>query len=721
MRFTDLKWITFAVLATSLAQTAAAQTPQFVYSYRPPTQNGLVQVAPNGTVNIGAVSVGKDVTITFIAENQGPTPWTINKATVSGGPYTLTGNIPQLVNPQSAGLVNINFKPTAPDNSLGRLQLELTNTGTTVQVVFFLDGRGVAPDFATSYAFPNGNQTTIAAGGTITFEQVTLNTTLTATFFINNRGTGPGTISGVTVTGNGFTVTGLPLLPAAVAPGDATTSLRFNINFTPRDRGSFPGTLRIDFDGAPSRTFTLAGQGAGPSLTYQYVSGSDLRDVLANGAIPVPDTAVGANQSVTVVIRNGGTVATQVGTILLTGTDLALTQLPPLPANLGVGESLRFGIQFAPKVAGAVEGTLRVDNTTFRVTTNGLGAKFAFQATVGSVTQEIGGGGTLNFPNTVVGASAAATIEIRNDGTRAGNISGISAAPAVFTLAGLPALPLSVNPGQSVQVRVQFAPQALGNVAGTLQIDDVTLNLRGVGGNPPALPAATFSGLTDTANPLDQPTVSLQLNSAYPYDLTGTLTLAFTSGSVVDDPAIQFSSGGRTVAFRVPANTRDVLFGQQGARQVQFQTGTIAGDIQVIANFLVGQVSLTGQGAAAPPTKSVTIAQGPPQIRNVRLGTVSTAAFEILVTGFTSTRSVQTINLTFTGVSGANLQTTTLQANVEGPFSAWYQNAASQPFGSQFTASITVGVNGDISAVQSVSVTAANARGTSSAQTVSLR
>ena len=71
--------------------------------------------------------------------------------------------------------------------------------------------------------------------------------------------------------------------------------------------------------------------------------------------------------------------------------------------------------------------------------------------------------------------------------------------------------------------------------------------------------------------------MGLQLAAPYPQDLTGTLTLTFTPDSFADDPTIQFASGGRTVNFKIPANTTTAVFGQ--SNQVQFSSGTVAGVI----------------------------------------------------------------------------------------------------------------------------------------------
>jgi hypothetical protein len=78
------------------------------------------------------------------------------------------------------------------------------------------------------------------------------------------------------------------------------------------------------------------------------------------------------------------------------------------------------------------------------------------------------------------------------------------------------------------------------------------------------------------------------------------------------------------------------------------------------------------------------------------------------------------LGLQFTGTPGAKLDTPALSVNVESAFSAWYQNASSRLFGSQFTASLTINVVGDMNALLAVAVTAINGRGTSSAASVNI-
>ena len=211
--------------------------------------------------------------------------------------------------------------------------------------------------------------------------------------------------------------------------------------------------------------------------------------------------------------------------------------------------------------------------------------------------------------------------------------------------------------------------------------------------------------------------MGLTIAEPYAVEVTGKLNLGFTAESFGDDPSIQFAPGGRSLDFRIPANSREAIFGDN-TKLVQFQTGTVAGTILIGATFTVGATDITPSQA---PSRNIVVASQPPRVRSVQIGTRTTTSFEVLITGYSSTRALNQLALQFTPTTGANLTTTSLTVNAESAFSSWYQGATSRPFGSQFTASLIINVTGDINTVQSASVTGSNAKGTSNALTVNLR
>jgi hypothetical protein len=65
-----------------------------------------------------------------------------------------------------------------------------------------------------------------------------------------------------------------------------------------------------------------------------------------------------------------------------------------------------------------------------------------------------------------------------NSGNAPTTVNGISLSAPVFTLGGLPALPVAIAPGQTQEFSIAFTPTALGAVNGSLQIDDRVMPLR---------------------------------------------------------------------------------------------------------------------------------------------------------------------------------------------------------------------------------------------------
>jgi hypothetical protein len=204
--------------------------------------------------------------------------------------------------------------------------------------------------------------------------------------------------------------------------------------------------------------------------------------------------------------------------------------------------------------------------------------------------------------------------------------------------------------------------------------------------------------------------------------VTGVLTLSFLSDSFVDDPSIEFVTGSRTLNFRIPANTTQAIFTQASGASLGtlagFQTGTVAGTVTLTVSALtVGQVDLT---PATLPSQSYQIPASVPQLTSVLVQSFVNNQVVLLISGYSTPRNLSQLSFQFTGASGKDLQTQSLTLNVSGAFTSWYASSASEVFGSQFSVTVTVTVTGDPTALQSISVTATNSKGTSAAQTVTV-
>jgi hypothetical protein len=273
---------------------------------------------------------------------------------------------------------------------------------------------------------------------------------------------------------------------------------------------------------------------------------------------------------------------------------------------------------------------------------------------------------------------------------------------------------LTLNSGGAIA----GTPQAAGAFNFTVQVIDskqasATASLT-LGIAAQALPVVVVTSLPDTAPPLDQPPVGLALAAAYSVPLTGQLALSFAPDAVApaDDPAIQFSTGGRTVDFTIPANTMAATF---PVSNLQIQTGSVAGTITVTATLQAGGIDVTPSPA---PSHTVKIDRSAPVIRSVKLVTTA-SGFEVWITGYAPSREITAATVQFTPAAGSTLQTTTFNLTLSSASQQWYQDSASTPYGSQFTIIQPFTVQGGSNPVSSVSVTLANTIGASNAASAS--
>ncbi|MBI4907752.1 MAG: putative Ig domain-containing protein [Acidobacteria bacterium] len=227
--------------------------------------------------------------------------------------------------------------------------------------------------------------------------------------------------------------------------------------------------------------------------------------------------------------------------------------------------------------------------------------------------------------------------------------------------------------------------------------------------NLPPTPPVNFSGVSATGGANQQLTPGVALGQAYPLPLTGELTLTFAPTGGADDPAVQFSTGGRRVAFTIAANQTNAVF----PSTLGLQTGTVAGVITITARLTQGTTDVTPSPA---PSTQIVIPNTAPVISSLT-ATRTATGFDLVITAFATTRQITSaaIRLTTTGsVSASEFTVNLAQAT-----SAWYQGAAAAPFGSLLRLTIPFTVQGTSGSVTGAAVTLTNSVGTSSSATVS--
>jgi hypothetical protein len=203
--------------------------------------------------------------------------------------------------------------------------------------------------------------------------------------------------------------------------------------------------------------------------------------------------------------------------------------------------------------------------------------------------------------------------------------------------------------------------------------------------------------------------MTIAIASVYPVAITGTATLAFASSVGGDDQTIQFGTGGRTVAFTIPAGSLQATF--SGKASVPVLTGTVAGTITIKLSLSASGTDITPTPA---PTATIALTANVPFITLVQFGQATTNGFAVVVTGFSTTRDMVSGLFHFAAASNSTLASTDVTVPLSAAFATWYSNAASSATGSQFVLTVPfTTTNGPSADIVAVTVTLTNSKGAS--------
>jgi hypothetical protein len=277
----------------------------------------------------------------------------------------------------------------------------------------------------------------------VAFGNVVVNTPTAQSVVFSSSGTAPVTISSATLTGTGFTISGVSF-PSTLAPGQTA---KLNVQFDPAAAGTATGQLTISSNSSANglEAIALSGTGTAASGTAALKalscasgsiagSGTDACTVTLNTAAPAGgfsvslssnDTAVTVPASVTVTA--GATSATYTATV----SAVATAQSVKLEASAGSASEI-FSLQ------------LNVSAPSLSINATSIG-----------------------FGNVALNTPAAQTVILSSTGTASVTVNSAVVVGVGFTLSG-PTFPETLAPGQTATLNVQFDPTVLGAAAGTL-------------------------------------------------------------------------------------------------------------------------------------------------------------------------------------------------------------------------------------------------------------
>lgn len=234
----------------------------------------------------------------------------------------------------------------------------------------------------------------------------------------------------------------------------------------------------------------------------------------------------------------------------------------------------------------------------------------------------------------------------------------------------------------------------------------------------PIYPQAAIEviNLTTTVPPADQPKARVTLSTPSPCAVSGQLSLSFTDNSdagLTNNPEIVFvkdSNSSPTINFTIAQGTQAAQFsglpaGTPGDQAI-FQSGTVAGSIRLTTSMTCG-------GTPFPEMqRDLTVPRTVPVISSLVVSRTS-GGFDLVLLGYSSSRSLQTANFNFAPRPGSNLSNAVHSLNINNPAATWYGDSQSFPFGSKFKMTVPFTYSGDINAIGSVTVNISNVIGSS--------
>jgi hypothetical protein len=728
----------FPVLLLALCGALLAQgTSQVSIRIQQGTDSYLVN---NGaTVPMNSTAIGVPQSLSVVLTYRGNGSLEFQALDLFGSSDFVLTDLPTgayvLTNGQNL-IFGVRFNPTSGTRALAQLSAPFRETlpvvpGSPPQGVvgtIALNFSGGAPEIQYAFFLQNdANLTTITNGGAILFPPTQVNTFSAATFVILNRGSAPATVDTIAGGSAIFQLLGLPLLPGQLAAGQ---DVRFSIRYQPKEIATHSASLEVQTLGKKS-SFKLEGSATGSLFSYELLSETDAGStVLEPGAtLTFADTDIGKKSTLSVRVRNVGNGDGVVTAVGIVGQGFAVTDIPILPITLTPNSAFILTVTFTPIQAGKVNGRVRISNDEFLLAGTGVGVQLVYTYTAGNAISTVIPGGIVSLTPARVGQSSVTMFSVENKGNLETTLSNISvtAAASPFGLENVPALPVTIPAGGIIQFGIRFSPSASGLNADVLRLDAQLFTLNGFGQSL-GLPSYRFEGPSGVVEPLQQLSLGLTLNAPYPASVRGTLTLNLDSDSFSTDPAVQFSTGGRTATFVIPANTTQAIFAND-TPSVKLQTGTVAGTITITPAFVSETgVDLTG---SSPLRLTLTVPSLAPRLVDLRTESITLASFNLVVTGYATSRTLQKLAVTMKPLPniGATVQGTAFTVEVEPVATIWYRGQTSQSFGGLFTLTIPVSVQGlaDLQAIQtdptkpltlgsvfeSISVSATNERGTS--------
>jgi hypothetical protein len=512
-------------------------------------------------------------------------------------------------------------------NSNGSRKLLLFVAAIAALVVVGCGSTGVIGTSTTT----TGSQLTLGSTTLDFGSSTTVGSTSTKTITVTSGATQTITITQLSVTGAGFSVSGVTL-PLTLSPGQSAT---ISILFNPQSAGTVSGNLTVASDAANSpASVPLTATAVAPASAFLSLNPSSL----SFGSV-----AVGNSSSKSVVVSNSGNASMTISQLNVSGAGYSVSGMT-VPMTVAAGASTSLIVNFAPTATGTANGSVSFVSTASNSPTDlpltGTGAATPVAQLTANPT-------SVAFGNVTVGNTGTQSLAISNTGNVSVTISQITTSGAGFSLAGV-TVPVTLAPGQSSTYTARFAPTVAGTASGQISVVSTAstnpiVSLSGTGVAP------TVAQLTVAPSTVNFGSVTVGSSGTQSVSVSNTGNVDITISQISTSGA-PFSGSGITVPLTLTP-------GQSAGYVVTFaptSVGAASGQVSVVSNATTNPtVSLSGTGAAAPVAQ-LTASPTSLSFGNVTTGTTSTKAISLSNTGNVNV-TVSQITVSGAGFSGSGI------------------------------------------------------------------
>ncbi len=250
---------------------------------------------------------------------------------------------------------------------------------------------------------------------------------------------------------------------------------------------------------------------------------------------------------------------------------------------------------------------------------------------------------SMDFGSTAVGTSTVQSVSVTNMGTSSTTISNASVTGVGFSL-NRPALPLSLQPGQSATFNVAFLPSAPGPAQGSLSVSSkqgsVAVSLAGTGVQP---------AISLTPNSISFGNVPIGVANSQTVTLTnpGSATLDITQ---LTGPGAGFSVSGLSAPLTLLPG-RTVKFSVSFAPSA---AGSQTSSVSLVSNTPTSPMRLSLSGAGVQQQSQISVQPGSLGFGSVNVGSSGKQSLTVWNTG-NAALSITAVNATGTGFGTVGL------------------------------------------------------------------